>query len=141
MTFDISLVQWPADPDAAARLLVSCILSAVEPLDVELGAESGDVLELARRYVRGEADAAEVQRVRTSLWGYIRSRDGVANFQDRDLLLARLALCVLPPVATDAPTLEEGLEFLLEVLRRLKLPTKDAMASIIEQLTPYLRKQ
>ena len=138
MSFEISLVQWPADPEATAKLVVSCLLSAMRRLDAQLGVPVDESLELASRFVRGEATDLEVENVRASLWDFIHSRNGLVNFQDRDLLLARLALCLLPPGDTDRANLEEKLAFFLEVLQRLKLPIDGALAAIIEQLTPYL---
>ena len=113
---NIGSIQWPADPAEAGRWYLAFAIDRVTAAGIQFPPPSPDPLVLARAYLAGEVSEQEYWAARDRWWDYIESRDALFEFRDRDVLIARLAICLLGGVPRPEDELAELVSWLIEVL-------------------------
>jgi hypothetical protein len=112
---NIGDIIWPKDARAASAHYLTFMIQVVDKLGIVFPSTRPDPRVVARRYLGGQiADEAYIA-ARDPWWDAL---DGpqLGNFRDPEVLLARLALCLLYAMPEEAPRLGEHLSWFFEVL-------------------------
>lgn len=114
----IGRIVWPASPEAACRHYVTFAVKVIEPLGIEFPESLPNPLAAASDYIAGTLAESAYRQEMVSWWGYIDSVGGVREFQRREALIARLALCLFA-FPDSADQLGEYVSWLFVVLSKL----------------------
>ena len=115
MTKPIGSIIWPATHSDAARLLQLFMIKVVERLGIAFDPRLPNPIAIAKERGVGAPTHAARKAALTAWWEVIDAK-GVRNFEKHDVLVARLAVCLLSPDDGQAHDLSEQLSWFLEVL-------------------------
>jgi hypothetical protein len=127
----IGLISWPKDADDAVRLLLRYMSNVVVRLGISFGASVFDPLPIIGRIQSGK-HVDEERRAALVHWWNVVDREGIRNLQDKDVLNARLAICLLSPSQEEYLSLGEQLSWFLEVLGFLGADVDEAIDAMEE---------
>ena len=115
-------IIWPKSDEEITKLLLSYMVKVVKPLDIAFPSEIKNPLEIAQLFLSGELSVKDYRSALELCWKYIGERDAIRNFEDKNILLARLGICLL---STNNNLQEAGdkLAWFFEVLDYLKVDT------------------
>ena len=117
MTFKLGSIGWPADPREACDLYTGCVLLVVERCGLVFDDALGNPRELAARRLAGEVSEEQIEQARNALWDFIASRRAFGHTTEREPVMARLALSLLPELALG--DWSRNLDHVLDLLQRL----------------------
>lgn len=118
-------IVWPAAPEAASRLYLGFVLRVVEHLGMQFPTTQPDPIAITRGFIEGALSEADYLAARDRWWSHV-DRVGVTDFESRDALIARIAICLLGAPPAEAPRLDEHLSWLFELLGKLGVETAHA---------------
>lgn len=95
MKFAIGFIVWPSGARAANLLLKCFMLKALELSRINLSDGEIDPAEVVRGYVAGDVSAAHCKKLAADWLARLDSVDRVREFQDKNILLVRLANSLL----------------------------------------------
>ncbi|AXI03789.1 hypothetical protein [Aquirhabdus parva] len=124
-------IQWPLDKHVALHLFLKFQLHVLEKLNIQIANEVSQVNDpqlLATEYLAGHLSFASLDSARVQWWDYIDDHNGITNFQDRNLLMARLAVCLLMTKVNEGDTLQDHLDWFIEFLKALGEDSKKVTA-------------
>lgn len=115
MNKSISSIAWPADPHDSMQLFVRYMLGAVEQLGISFGYSADSPVSIAKGLLAKRLSESD-RLGALAYWWDVVDKKGIQNFEDKDVLLARLAICLLSPNESEASNFGEQLSWFLEVL-------------------------
>ncbi|MDZ4155925.1 MAG: hypothetical protein U1E09_05195 [Methylococcales bacterium] len=127
MTVNIASINWPKDHKVAVKLYRNFMVKVLELLNISFTHPENNPLELSKDYLNGKVSEEVLGNAAIFWWNYIDEKEGIRNFQDKDLLMARLAICLLSVKEIDFPVLGEHLSWFFEVLGFLGVDLREAI--------------
>ncbi|MEQ9874097.1 hypothetical protein ABRP91_09600 [Pectobacterium brasiliense] len=131
MHFTIGSIIFPSDSKDATRLYLGFLIKTLHTLDIHFSGYGSDPLALAEKYVTGGITCEQCKAESLDWWRYIDSQDAVQAFHDRDVLMARLAICLLSFDENDASDLSESLSWFIEVIGFMEADVDKAIEIMI----------
>lgn len=134
MNKPIASIAWPTSPDEAARALRLYMIQVLERLRITFPPSPYEPISVAKELL---TDEGSEDRRRSALghWWKIVDENGIRNFESKDVLTARLAICLLAPTELDVSMGGEQLSWFLEVLGFLNLDVDEAIEVMERQFT------
>ncbi|MGY2442977.1 hypothetical protein [Pseudomonas sp. SDO52101_S400] len=130
--YNVGAIVRPADSSEALKQQVGFLIKVLDALDITFSDCENDPLLLAKDYVDGRIPI-ESCKVEASVWWDKIDEDGaIRNLQDREVLLARLAICLLSNDEDDISVMGDNLSWFFEVLGFLKVDMKTPIKMMIE---------
>lgn len=126
MNRSIGYIAWPGESCDSVQLLLLYMLRVIERLGINFNGMNFDPLDITMRRVSGE-DVSEVRKKAIEYWwGFIDER-GVRDFQNKDLVMGRLAICLLAPDAEKNWSFGDQVSWFIEVIGLLGLDSRVAV--------------
>lgn len=116
MTINIASIVWPDDRMAAVKLYLGFLINVLDSLHITFNSSNKDPLILTKKYLEGQVSEDERNAESLIWWSHIDDSGAIRDFQSKDALMARLALCLLAVKEKDAQQLGENLSWFIEVL-------------------------
>jgi hypothetical protein len=126
-------IVWPENKPDAIRLYLAYALRVLSESNSTLDFQLNNPVDIAKRYVNGTASLEDLSHAADAWWEYIYQEKALSNFSDRNILLARLALCLLSIEAID--DFNEAASWFVQVLQKLGIETNNAIRLIDECFT------
>jgi hypothetical protein len=123
---NIASIIWPDDRNAAVKLYLGFLVKVIVSLNITFdvpNAPTNDPLSLVKGYLKGLVSEEERNAASLAWWSYLDSNGAIRDLQDKNALIARLAICLLSAKEEDTPELGEHLSWFLEVLGFLGMDT------------------
>lgn len=127
----ISKIIWPKAEDEIMKLYLSFIIKVLELIQIRFTAELNDPLQLGKKFLAGEVSESEYAEGAALCWAYLDDRDALRNFNDQDILLARLGISLLS-ANKDFDQMGEKLAWFFEILDSMKVDI-DPLLEIMRQ--------
>lgn len=105
-------LNWPADAYERQKLLVRFLLDVLRQSETKFD-ELARPCVFAERFVNDEADREEMQHHAGKYWDLLRSNNQISDFSTIELLVARIAICLLNRSSDDP---NEDLDWIFELL-------------------------
>ncbi|MBC8954572.1 hypothetical protein [Xenorhabdus sp. PB62.4] len=121
MTVSIGLIKWPEDSKSCVQLYLDFLLKVTDMLNITFEGCENDPIHITREYLKDNKTEDEREAALSFWWNYVDSNDGIRNFKDKPLVMARLAICFLSIKEKDIPEIGEHLSWFIEVLGFLGL--------------------
>lgn len=121
MSKNIGSIVWPVEPAVAIRVYLRFLLKVIEEQNVEFPDSLSNPVTLVNRFLNDEISEVELNSEANAWWGILDSRELLRDFENKEALLARLALCLLCVKEQFAPQLGEHLSWFIEVMGFLEL--------------------
>ena len=131
MNKSIAAISWPTNASEAVRLFLSYMIKVIEQLGISFGLSTHDPMVAVKELLAGKLSEDDRDSNLTYWWSVVDDR-GVRNFESKDVLIARLAVCLLSPNQEKTLDLGEQLSWFLEVLGMLGADVEIAI-DIMEQ--------
>ncbi|MCC8380008.1 hypothetical protein [Xenorhabdus sp. PB30.3] len=128
MTVSIGLIKWPEDRKSCVQLYLDFLLRVTDMLNITFKDCENDPIQITREYLKNCKTETEREAALSFWWNYVDSCDGIRNFKDKPLVMARLAICFLSIKEKDIPEIGEHLSWFIEVLGFLKLDLSKVIA-------------
>lgn len=112
----IGSIIWPEDGVKAVDLYLSFLVQVIETLGIQFSGDLGDPVSLVKSFISGKASDFDRTRLLDSWWGYIDNKEAIRNFHEHDVVMARLAICLLSVPKCNGTELGENLSWFFEVL-------------------------
>mgnify|MGYP006154525583 FL=1 len=130
--YNIGAIIRPAGNSDALKQQIGFLIKVLDALDIKFQDCENDPLHLAKDYVDGKI-SIETSKAEASIWwAKIDEKGAIRNFQDRDVLLARLAICLLSNDEDDTSAMGDNLSGFFEVLGFLKVDMTIPIKMMIE---------
>jgi hypothetical protein len=115
----------------SVRSLLVFMLGVVEQLGISFHSSAYDPIPIVKNILAGELRDEDRRVALAHSWKVIDEK-GVRDFQRKDALIARLAVCLLSPSEQGTWDLGEQLSWFLEVLGSLGVDVDKAIAAMEE---------
>ncbi|MDY4385974.1 hypothetical protein ABRP58_20560 [Pectobacterium aroidearum] len=115
MARSIGLIKWPVSKKLSVRLYLNFLLHVVEMMGLNFNDCPNDPVKLTRGYLDGSITDEERSLALSYWWGCI-SDDEIRNFNDKSVLMSRLAICFLSINEDNSNEISEHLSWFIEVL-------------------------
>jgi len=130
--FTIGSIEWPRDTYLAIRLYLGYILLVIDTLGVDFSGYKNDPVHITKLFLDGRASEFDRESAARVWWDYIDSQEAVRDFQCKEVLMGRLAICMLSVTEKDSGQLGDSLSWFLEVLGFLGEDVDRAVAVLEE---------
>ncbi|MBH3409162.1 hypothetical protein I5P86_29285 [Pseudomonas glycinae] len=130
--YNVGAIIRPADKSEALKQQIGFLIKVLNALDIKFSDCENDPLRLAKDYVDGRIPIQTCKAEASVWWAKIDEKGAIRNFQDRDVLLARLAICLLSNDEDDTSVMGDNLSWFFEVLGFLKVDMKTPIEMMIE---------
>lgn len=114
--FSIDLIEWPKSANSAIHFYLGFLVWVLDALKINFSAYENDPICTTKLFLDGVVSNDERLQESKLWWDYIDSREAMRDFQDKEILMARLAICLLSFTEKDVEYLGENLSWFLEVL-------------------------
>lgn len=91
----IGLIDWPLENKEKRRLFLDYQIKVFDKLNIRFDGYEKNPIEVAKFYIDDKISNSEYNENVDYWWGIIDGANAIRNFSDKDILKARLALCVL----------------------------------------------
>jgi hypothetical protein len=127
----IGSIVWPESVDESVRSLLLYMTRVVEKLGVSFDSPNYDPLATVKELLAGRLSEDD-RRVALAHWWKVVDERGIRNFESREALLGRLAVCLLSPSKEEKWSLSDQLSWFLEVLGFLGADVDGAIVAMEE---------
>ena len=114
--FTINSIAWPKNAHAAMCLYLECIVKVFGVLNIVFPKGDNDPIKIATDFLQGEVQQDDLSSAASEWWAIIDGSSSIRNFQNQEILEARLALCILSVREDKVDQLGDNLSWFLEVL-------------------------
>lgn len=122
----INAILWPENRKDAVKLFRRYMLTVVEESAISFADFQFQPLEVTRGLIDEAVSDERRRELLAQCWGVIDEK-GVRDFSSKNVLLSRLAICLLSPTESDSLDLGEQLSWFVEVLGFLNLDVDKAI--------------
>ena len=140
MNFAIGSIDWPKNNHEAVRLYLGYVIKVLDALNIKYSHHENDPLEMARAYVAGEISPEKCQMEAMVWWKKIDDQAAIRDFQNKEALMARLAICLLHLKVNDTSDLGEDLSWFIEVLSFMGADVDLAINIMAEYFSAHIKK-
>ena len=131
MSKTIGSIAWPNNASDAVRLLLRFMVKVIEQLGISFNSPIYDPVVVVGGLLSGRLSQDD-RRLALAHWWKIVDEKGIRDLHTADVLVARLAVCLLSPSDDEAWSLSDQLSWFLEVLGLLGADV-DKAVSIMEE--------
>lgn len=110
------------------------MISVIEYLKISFGSSTHEPITIVKGLLSGK-NAEDDRRFALAHWWSIIDEKGIRNFESREALIARLAVCILAPKEEEISNLGEQLSWFLEVLGFLGADVDKAIVLMEKQFS------
>lgn len=135
MSFTIASIKWPENNRDAIRLYLAYVIKVLDYLNIRFADCDHDPLELARSYISNKISSEKYEAETLAWWKKIDSQNAIREFQNENILMARLAICLLPVKEDSALSLGDDLSWFIEVLGFMGADIDSAIDIMIEHFS------
>lgn len=126
--FTIGSIQWPKNSSSAIRWYLRYLLQVLDALKINFSEYPNDPIHITTLFLKDMFSEEERRHATKMWWNYIDNLEALREFQDKDILMGRLAICLLTVSEKDIDQLGENLSWFLEVLGLLGQDVDKAVA-------------
>lgn len=135
--FSIYSIVWPDENIDALHLYLKFLIESIENSGFYFLCDNAiNPIDLTKKYIYKNLTENERDTCRDIWWDFIDNASGIRDFSSKDMLSARLALCLLVPSANKKDELSENLSWFLEVMQMLGLDVD----KIIENMRIFFKE-
>lgn len=132
MSLSINSIIWPKDNLAAQKHYVSYMIKVLNALEIEYAGWERDPVHFVEGYIAGTWTSELCRAEATAWWSLIDSRGESRELRDPQILMARLAICLLSIDEGKVGSLGESLSWFIEVLGFMGKNTRTAITIMAE---------
>jgi hypothetical protein len=132
MSLSINSIIWPKDNLAAQRHYVSYMIKVLSSLEIEYAGWERNPVHFVEGYIAGRCTSEQCRAEAIAWWSYIDSRGESRELRDPQVLMARLAICLLSIDEGKVGSLGESLSWFIEVLGFMGKNTRTAITIMAE---------
>lgn len=121
---NVNQIKWPIKADEAIGLYLNFQIKVIEDLNIEFTGFFSDPIFIVKKYLNNEILESDYNESKVQWWNYIDNKDAIRNFEDENILKARLAICLLSVDKNSIPELGDHLSWFLNVLTYMKFDSK-----------------
>jgi hypothetical protein len=129
--YSINSIIRPAGDSNALEHQLTFFVSVLDALDIHFSNPENDPMRLVRDYIENKIPVETLTAKASIWWSIIDDSAAMREFRDRNILMARLAICLLYWDETKCSDLGDNLSWFLELLHALnvdrKIPTEMMM--------------
>ena len=129
--FNIGSIVRPAEKSDALKHQLGFLIKVLETLDIKFSDCENDPLQLVKKYIDGEVSIEKCKVEASGWWAKIDEKGAIREFKDREVLIARLAICLLSNDEDDISILGDNLSWFFEVLGFLGVDMKKPVGMMI----------
>lgn len=126
--FTIGSIQWPKNSSSAIRWYLRYLLQVLDALKINFSEYPNDPIHITTLFLKDMSSEEERRHATKMWWNYIDNLEALREFQDKDILMGRLAICLLTVSEKNIDQLGENLSWFLEVLGFLGKDVDKAIA-------------
>lgn len=115
MGISIGLIKWPASRKSSVWLYLGFLLRVTEMMGLDFSDFDNDPVTLTRGYLDGVVTEEERALALSRWWGCLGDGE-IRNFNDKSVLMTRLAICFLSINEENSDEIGEHLSWFIEVL-------------------------
>ncbi|MDT9646031.1 MULTISPECIES: hypothetical protein [Pseudomonas] len=130
--FNIGSIIRATESSAALKHQLGFLIKVLQELEIKFSDCEQDPLRLAKAYVAGEIPIERCKAQAAVWWAKIDEQGAVRELRDREVLKARLAICLLANDEDDLSVLGDNLSWFLEVLGFLNVEPMKPIAMMRE---------
>lgn len=130
--FNIGSIIRATESSAALKHQLGFLIKVLEELEIKFSDCEQDPLRLAKAYVAGEIPVERCKAQAAVWWAKIDEQGALRELKDREVLKARLAICLLANDEDDISVLGDNLSWFLEVLGFLNVEPMKPIAMMRE---------
>ena len=113
MSFTIVSIKWPKNNRDAIRLYLTYVIKVLYYVNIRFADCDHDPLELAGSYISNKIPSEKYEAEILAWWEKIDSQNAIREFQDESVLMARLAIFLLPAKENSVLSLSDDLSWLI----------------------------
>lgn len=132
MSLSINSIIWPKDNLAAQRHYVSYMIKVLSSLEIEYAGWERNPVHFVEGYIAGRCTSEQCRAEAIAWWSYIDYRGESRELRDPQVLMARLAICLLSIDEDKVGSLGESLSWFIEVLGFMGKNTRTAITIMAE---------
>ncbi|MCK9796797.1 hypothetical protein M1B34_03310 [Pseudomonas sp. MAFF 302030] len=130
--FNIGSIIRPTEKSDALKHQLGFLIKVLETLDIKFSGCENDPSYLVKKYIGGEIPIEECKAEASGWWAKIDEKGAIREFKDREVLIARLAICLLSNDEDDISILGDNLSWFFEVLGFLGVDMTKPVEMMIE---------
>lgn len=135
--FTIASIVWPEQPKEALNLYRGFLLHVIDELGIKFAGELHNPIQTVHDAMNGSLSEGDQLAEVSYWWGVVDSSGDIREFNDRDVLRARLAISLVSIRERDIFELGENLSWCLEILGFLG----EDESKIIDMMKAYFKTQ
>ena len=113
VSFTIVSIKWPKNNRDAIRLYLTYVIKVLYYVNIRFADCDHDPLELAGSYISNKIPSEKYEAEILAWWEKIDSQNAIMEFQDESVLMARLAIFLLPAKENSVLSLGDDLSWLI----------------------------
>ena len=129
----IGQIVWPSERRKAIELYLGFLLDVVKPLELDFQ-EGPDPVKRVEQFLGGSIEMLADQRDLERWWGGLMERGNLRSPQNREEVVARIAITILSAESMVTEHYEESLSFFFELLYALG---REAQDSALKRMDEY----
>ncbi len=115
---DKGRIVWPSDAWSAVQLFIGFQIKIFNEFHILItNKKILNPVVIARKYVNSEITENEYKSNLYAWWDFIDENKAISDFKKKDILEARLAICLLSATKNNVNELDEHLSWFLQVLQ------------------------
>lgn len=122
--YSINSIVRPTDDIDAFKHQLGFFVSVLEALGISFPDGENNPLQLIKDYIEDSIPVEKLTANAPAWWSIIDTPAAVRDFRERNVLMARLAICLLYYDETNSSELGDNLSWFFEVLEFLEVDTK-----------------
>lgn len=121
--YGINSIVRPAGDSNAFKHQLGFFVSVLDALEIYFSDDENDPRQLINDYIHDRIPIETLTDKASVWWSFIDDRAAMREFRERNILMARLAICLLYQDDTNDSALGDNLSWFLEVLDALGIDT------------------
>lgn len=130
--YNINAIVRPANKARALKQQLDFMVRVLSALGLTFSYGEQDPLRLVEQYIEGSITIQRCKVESLLWWKKVDDSAAIHEFEDRDILMARLAICLLSNDEEDVSSLGDNLSWFLEVLGFLGADTRKSLEMMID---------
>ena len=114
----IGLIDWPSDSKQLRELFLDYQTKVLVALNINFNECKNNPMEIAKLFIDNKISPEEYNQNINYYWNFIDKSNAIRDFNNKDILMARLALSIM--IKEDIlPQIGENLSWFLELINNL----------------------
>lgn len=117
---NIGQIVWPKDRKEAVALYLNFVIAMVDKFNLNESGALTDPIRLAKSYSLGQLSDEKYKSSATEWWSFV-DENGLRNLETKEVLIARVAICLLSATTDEVKNLGEHLSWFMQLLHKLNI--------------------